>query len=92
MKPCKSCMAADKGDRQHESLESTHSYCNTEEKEKKKPKSWFWKLRYFPKEAGKSSDLPGCQRGGEDAPCRCRSRGDGGGQPAASALLTSIAR
>lgn len=38
MMPCKNCMAASKGDRQYESLESTHSYCNTEKKEKKRPK------------------------------------------------------
>lgn len=39
----------------------------------KNPQSWFWKLRYyFPKEAGQSSDLPGCRHGEEDARRGCR--------------------
>jgi len=40
--PCKNCMAADKQDKHYESPESTHSYCNTEKKGKKKsPKAAF---------------------------------------------------
>lgn len=57
--PSKNRMTADKGDRQHESPESTHSYCNTEDKEKlkkKRPKAGFGScVIIFPRRLGKAA-------------------------------------
>lgn len=95
--PSKNRMTADKGDRQHESPESTHSYCNTEDKEKLKkkgPKLVLEVVLLF-SQGGWAKQRPAwLSAWGRRRPAQMQDLegGCGRGLPAASALPTSIAQ